>query len=48
MAISTIKHDGDGKPIRAKYWMIVALGNLNPHNWSKNDCYAPVLSQMEL
>lgn len=47
MAISTIKHDGDGNPTRAKH-RIVALGNLDPHNWSKNDCYAPVLSQMEL
>lgn len=47
MAISTIKKDGDGKPVRAKY-RIVALGNLDPHNWTKNDCYAPVLSQMEL
>ena len=47
MAISTIKHDGNGKPTRAKY-RIVALGNLDPHNWAKQDCFAPVLSQMEL
>jgi deoxyuridine 5'-triphosphate nucleotidohydrolase len=47
MAISVIKHDGNGKPVRAKY-RIVALGNLDPHDWSKNDCSAPVLSQMEL
>jgi deoxyuridine 5'-triphosphate nucleotidohydrolase len=47
MAISIIKHDEHGKPVRAKY-RIVALGNLDPHNWSKNDCFAPVLSQMEL
>jgi deoxyuridine 5'-triphosphate nucleotidohydrolase len=47
MAISTIKYDGDGKPVRAKY-RIVALGNLDPHDWSKNDCFAPVLSQLEL
>ena len=47
MAISTIKYDGDGKPVRAKY-RIVALGNLDPHDWSKNECFAPVLSQMEL
>jgi hypothetical protein len=24
------------------------LGNLNPHNWTKQDCFAPVLSQLEL
>ena len=47
MAISTIKYDGNGKPTRAKY-RIVALGNLDPHDWSKNECFAPVLSQMEL
>ncbi len=47
MAITTIKYDGKGNPDRAKY-RIVALGNLDPHNWSKPDCFAPVLSQMEL
>ena len=47
MAIATIKTDGDGNPIRAKY-RIVALGNMDPHPWSKQDCFAPVLSQMEL
>jgi hypothetical protein len=47
MAISTIKYDGNRNPDRAKY-RIVALGNLDPNNWTKNDCYAPVLSQMEL
>ena len=47
MAISTIKKDKEGKPIRAKY-RIVALGNLDPHHWAKHDCFAPVLSQYEL
>ena len=47
MAISTIKTDGEGNPERAKY-RIVALGNLDPHNWDKSDCFAPVLSQAEL
>ena len=47
MAISVIKYDGNGRPVRAKY-RIVALGNLDPHNWEKQDCFAPVLSQMEL
>ena len=23
---------------------IVALGNFDPHDWSKNDCFAPVLT----
>jgi hypothetical protein len=47
MAIAVIKKDGDGNPVRAKY-RIVALGNLDPHSWSKSDCFAPVLSQLEL
>ena len=47
MAISTVKYDEDGKPKRAKY-RIVALGNLDPHNWSKPDCYAPVMSMLEV
>ncbi len=47
MAIAVIKPDGDGNPERAKY-RIVALGNLDPHNWTKDDCFAPVLSQLEL
>ena len=47
MAISTIKHDGDGNPDRCKY-RIVVLGNLDPNNWSKSDCFTPALSQMEL
>ena len=38
MAISTIKYDKCGKPKRAKY-RIVALGNLDPHEWSRSDCY---------
>ena len=47
MAISTIKYDGDRNPLRAKY-RIVALGNLDPHMWSKEDCFAPVMSHLEL
>jgi len=34
MAINTIKYDELENPKRAKY-RIVALGNLDPHNWSK-------------
>lgn len=47
MAISCIKYDGNGNPVQAKY-RIVAPGNLDPHNWSKQDCFAPVLSHFEL
>ena len=49
MAISTIKYDGDGNPLQAKYSRIVALGNLDPHScWTKEDCFAPVMSHLEL
>ena len=47
MAITVIKKDGQGNPSRAKY-RIVALGNLDHNNWTKQECFAPVLSQMEL
>ena len=46
MAISTIKYV-DNIPVRAKY-RIVALRNLDPINWSKSECYAPVMSMMEI
>jgi len=47
MAISTIKFDEHNQPKRAKY-RIVVLGNLDPHLWSKSDCYSPVMSLFEL
>ena len=47
MAIAVIKYDGEGNPVRAKY-RICALGNLDPNNWSKSECFAPVMSQLEL
>jgi len=47
MAISKIKTDADGNSDRAKY-RIVVLSNLDPHNWSSSDCFAPVLSLLEL
>ena len=47
MAVSLIKYDEFGKPKRAKY-RIVALGNLESHKWTKSECYAPVMSLMEL
>eukprot|EP00957_Ditylum_brightwellii_P089718 6833251-Ditylum_brightwellii.AAC.1 len=46
MAIATIKPDKYGRPQCAKY-RIVVLGNMDPNNWSKNDCFAPVMSQLE-
>jgi hypothetical protein len=47
MAIAVIKKDGEGNSVQAKY-RIVALGNLDPHSWSKLDCFAPVLLHLEL
>ena len=47
MAISTVKYDEHGSPKRAKY-RIVVLGNLDPHDWTKSDCFAPVMSLKEL
>ena len=44
MAILTIRYNGEGN--RCKY-QIVALGNLDTHNWSNQDCFAPVLLQLE-
>ena len=47
MAISAIKYEENGAPKRAK-WYIVALGNLDPHDWSTKGCFVPVLSMLEL
>ena len=47
IAISTLKKDENGKPVRCIYRLVV-LGNLDPHQWSKSDCFAPVLSHLEL
>ena len=44
MAISTIKYDEHGAPKGVKN---AALGNLDPHDWSKKDCYVLVLSMPE-
>ena len=46
-AISITKKDENRKPVRAKY-RIVVLGNLDSHDWSKSEFFAPVMSQMEL
>ena len=47
MAISNIKTDKNGQPEQAKS-RIVALGNLDPHDWSNSDCFAPAISPFEL
>ena len=47
MEISTIKYNKNGKPSRAK-WRIVVLGNFDPHTWSTNECFSPVMSMLEL
>ena len=47
MAISKIKRDENGNPDRAKY-CIVALKNLDHHNWSKSGCFVPVMSSLKL
>ena len=47
MKISTIKYDNNVKPNRLK-WIILALGNLYPHEWKQNECYAPLLSMIEI
>ena len=47
MAISKIKTNENGHPDRAKY-RIVVLGNLDPHDWSNSDCFAPVISPFEV
>ena len=47
MAIAVIKKNGQGNADQAKY-RIVALGNLDPHDWSKDQCFAPILAHMEL
>ena len=47
MAISTIKYDEHGNPKRAKY-CLVALGNHEQSDWSKDDTFAPVLSMLQI
>eukprot|EP00957_Ditylum_brightwellii_P006669 506673-Ditylum_brightwellii.AAC.1 len=47
MVIATLKYNESRNPKRAKY-CIIALGNLDPYSWTKEDCYAPVMSQLEL
>jgi hypothetical protein len=44
MGLFTVKPDSDGKPQWAKS-RIVVLGNKDPVEWTKAECYAPVVSQ---
>eukprot|EP00957_Ditylum_brightwellii_P102523 7813470-Ditylum_brightwellii.AAC.1 len=46
MAISTIKYDQDGHTKSVKWWM-VALVNLDPHTWSSEEVFAPVMTMLE-
>ena len=48
MAIAVIKHEENRISTRAKYQIVALVGNLDPHQWSKNEYFAPVLSQLEL
>ena len=45
MNLFTAKEDKEGNPIGAKA-RIVILGNLGQRIWSREDCYAPVLSSI--
>jgi hypothetical protein len=44
MCILVTKKDENGNPIRAKSHTVV-LGNKDPHQWSKGDCFAAVATQ---
>jgi len=43
MCVFTVKKDSQGRPFRAKS-RIVVLGNKDPREWTKADCFAPVVS----
>ena len=43
MGILSVKKDATGNPLRAKS-CIVVLGNRDPTEWSKSECYAPVVA----
>lgn len=47
IVISTIKQDADGNSTQCKY-CIVVFRNLDPHSWTKFDCFVLVESQIEL
>jgi len=43
MCVFTVKKDSSGRPLRAKS-CIVVLSNKDPTEWTKADCFAPVVS----
>jgi hypothetical protein len=43
MCVFTVKKDSSGRPLRAKS-RIVVLSNKDPTEWTKADCFAPVVS----
>eukprot|EP00957_Ditylum_brightwellii_P028954 2187218-Ditylum_brightwellii.AAC.1 len=45
--LATIKPDEFECPQCAKYCICV-LGNMDPNDWSKTECFAPVMTQIEL
>eukprot|EP00957_Ditylum_brightwellii_P162535 12376966-Ditylum_brightwellii.AAC.1 len=47
IALATIKSDEYGKSQQVKHCICV-LGNMDPNNWSKHDCFAPVMTQVEM
>eukprot|EP00957_Ditylum_brightwellii_P083221 6327175-Ditylum_brightwellii.AAC.1 len=47
IALATIKPDEYGRLQQAKYYICV-LGNLDPNDWSKTKCFAPVMSQLKM
>ena len=46
--LQLLKSNSQGQPKCAAKYHMMALGNLDPHEWSQADCYAPVMSQQEL
>jgi hypothetical protein len=47
MCVLTVKTDENNRPVRAKS-CIVVLGNLEDREWTRPECYAPVLRQDSL
>jgi hypothetical protein len=44
MYVLVTKKDEHGNPVRTKS-RIVVLGNKDPHQWTKGECFAPVVTQ---
>eukprot|EP00957_Ditylum_brightwellii_P058162 4410548-Ditylum_brightwellii.AAC.1 len=47
IVIATIEKNEKEENVRAKY-RICALGNLDLYSWTKMECFAPVMSQLEM